>query len=142
VVRALLDDRPRPTHESAERAFFRLYFDRVVSVGALGLGLTGALLARSGTPLGLAAAGGLYLMESQRRGRNRYEGLPVKRLRTAAHRVQTITGAELVIFGHTHVPESERGYLNPGSFTYRAGRGRPYAYVTVDGRAERRELRA
>jgi hypothetical protein len=139
-VRALLDDRPRPTHESSERAFFRLYFDRVVSAGAVGAGLAGALLGRSGTPLGLALAGGLYLAESRRRGANRYEGLPVRRLRAAAGQVRELTRAELVIFGHTHVAENERGYLNPGSFTYRAGRGRPYAYVSRDSGAERREI--
>ncbi|HEY3499583.1 MAG TPA: hypothetical protein VGK73_33060, partial [Polyangiaceae bacterium] len=85
-------------------------------------------------------AGGLYLAESQRRGRNRYEGLPIRRLRAASERVRSITGAKLVIFGHTHVAENEPGYLNPGSFTYRAAKGRPYAFVSREGRAERREL--
>ena len=140
VVRELIDDRPRPTHESFERSFFRLYFDRVVSAAAVAAGLTASVMARSRTPLGLAVAGGLYLAESQRRGRNRYEGLPVRRLRAASERVRSITRAELVIFGHTHVAEGEAGYLNPGSFTYRAGHGRPYAYVSREGRAERREL--
>jgi hypothetical protein len=36
------------------------------------------------------------------------------------------------------VPEKAPGYLNPGSFTYRAGDGRPYAYVDVSGASERR----
>jgi predicted phosphodiesterase len=134
-IRALIDDRPRPTHESFERAFFRLYFDRVVSASAIGAGLGGWVLARTGTPLGIAAAGALYLAESQRRGRNRYEGLPVKRLRAAAGRVREFMRAELVVFGHTHVAETEPGYMNPGSFTYRAGPGRPYALIDRNGQA-------
>jgi predicted phosphodiesterase len=64
--------------------------------------------------------------------------LPVKRLREAASHVQSITGAETVIFGHTHVPDTKDGYLNPGSFKYRQGDARPYAYVDVHGKAERR----
>jgi predicted phosphodiesterase len=97
------------------------------------------LAARSGSLLAVGALGALYLRESTRRGTNRYEGLPVKRLRAAAERVRTLSQAELVIFGHTHVPESLPGYLNPGSFQYRSG-ARPYAYVDESGRAERRTL--
>jgi hypothetical protein len=140
VVQRLLDDRPRPTHESFERAFFRLYFDRIVATlgtaGGIGLGIA----ARSPTAFGLAALSVLYLLESKRRGTNRYEGLPVKRLREAAGHVQGITGAETVIFGHTHVPDTKDGYLNPGSFKYRQGDPRPYAYVDLSGKAERRLL--
>ncbi len=132
-LRALLDDRPRPTHESFERAFFRLYFDRVATtVGALGLVGLG-LATRSVGVLGLGALSALYLGRSVRGGANRYAGLPVRRLRTASERVRTLTGASSVIFGHTHVPDTAPGYLNPGSFTYRSGPGRPYAYVEPSG---------
>jgi len=138
TIRALLDDRPRPTHESFERAFFRLYFDRVAAtataVGGLGVGVA----ARSGTALGLAALALVYLTESVR-GTNRYEGLPVKRLRQASERVLSVTGAKVVVFGHTHVPDKTDGYLNPGSFTYRAPGGRPYAVATTES-VERRLL--
>jgi len=140
VLRALLEDRPRPTHESFERAFFRLYFDRVVATLGAGAGITLGILARSRTALGLAALSALYLAESRRRGHNRYEGLPVRRLREASTRVRDITGAETVVFGHTHVDETSPGYLNPGSFKYRSGAPRPYAFVERDGRAERRLL--
>jgi predicted phosphodiesterase len=140
VLRALLDDRPRPTHESFERSFFRLYFDRIAATLAAGAGVSLGLLAKSGGALGLGALSGLYLVESQRRGRNRYEGLPVRRLRQASGSVRDITGAETVVFGHTHVAETLPGYLNPGSFTYRAGAPRPYGWVGTDGRAERRPL--
>jgi hypothetical protein len=37
------------------------------------------------------------------------------------------------------VPETLPGYLNPGSFKYRAG-ARPYAYVDEAGHGERRTL--
>jgi UDP-2,3-diacylglucosamine pyrophosphatase LpxH len=140
ILRALLDDRPRPTHESFERAFFRLYYDRIVATLAAGAGVSLGLLARSRSALGLAALSALYLVESQRRGRNRYEGLPVRRLRQASARVREITGAEVVIFGHTHVAETNASYVNPGSFTYRAGAPRPYAWVGVHGEVERRAV--
>ncbi|HEX6765279.1 MAG TPA: hypothetical protein VF103_07365, partial [Polyangiaceae bacterium] len=139
TLRALDEDRPRPTHESFERAFFRLYFDRVLAAAGASTGTALGILARSGSLFGLGALGALYLWESTRRGTNRYEGLPVKRLRAAAERVRVLSRAELVIFGHTHVPESLPGYLNPGSFKYRAG-PRPYAYVDETGRGERRTL--
>ena len=140
VLRALLEDRPRPTHESFERAFFRLYFDLVVATVGAGAGVTVGVLARSRSALGLAALSALYLVESRRRGKNRYEGLPVRRLRQASARVRDITGAATVIFGHTHVAEASTGYLNPGSFKYRSGEPRPYAFVERDGQAERRTL--
>jgi hypothetical protein len=38
------------------------------------------------------------------------------------------------------VPEKARGYLNPGSFTYRAGAGRPYAFVDETGAASERRV--
>lgn len=140
VLQHLLDDRPRPTHESFERSFFRLYFDRLIATlstaGGLGIGIA----LRSTGALGLALLSALYLLESKRRGTNRYEGLPVKRLREAAGHVQSITGAHTVIFGHTHVPDTKDGYLNPGSFKYRQGDARPYAYVNEQGNGERRLL--
>jgi UDP-2,3-diacylglucosamine pyrophosphatase LpxH len=139
LLRALDEDRPRPTHESFEHAFFRLYFDRVVAATSAGVGTVAGIAARSGSLFGLGVLGALYLYESTRRGTNRYEGLPVKRLRAAAARVRELSHAELVIFGHTHVPEKHPGYLNPGSFQYRAG-ARPYAYVDEAGNAERRTL--
>jgi predicted phosphodiesterase len=54
--------------------------------------------------------------------------------------VRVLSNAELVVFGHTHVPESTPGYLNPGSFTYHSGAGRPYAFIDETGHAERRTL--
>jgi hypothetical protein len=138
LIVAVLEDRPRPTHESFERAFFRLYFDRVASTVATGAFVGLWALSRSRTALGLGALAALYLTEAVR-GRNRYEGLPVRRLRAASERVRALTGAETVVFCHTHVEDQAPGYLNPGSFTYRHGAGRPYVHAT-DGRVERRVL--
>ena len=140
TLQRLLDDRPRPTHESFERSFFRLYFDRVVATLGTAGGVGAGIALRSTGAFGLALLSALYLMESKRRGTNRYEGLPVKRLREAAGHVQSITGAQTVIFGHTHVPDTNDGYLNPGSFKYRQGDARPYAYVDLTGKGERRLL--
>ena len=110
----------------------------VATLGA-GAGVTLGVLARSRTALGLAALSALYLAESRRRGTNRYEGLPVRRLRQASARVREITGAETVVFGHTHVAETSPGYLNPGSFTYRrASRARTPSWSATDARSERR----
>jgi predicted phosphodiesterase len=64
----------------------------------------------------------------------------VRRLREASELVLTHSGASLVVFGHTHVPEKAPGYLNPGSFTYRAGDGRPYAYVDETGSGSERRV--
>ena len=139
-LQALLEDRARPTHESFERAFFRLYFDRVASVLSIGGGVSLGVLARSVPAFGLAALGALYLRESRRKSGNRYAGAPVRRLREASELVLTHTGASLVVFGHTHVPEKAPGYLNPGSFTYRAGDGRPYAYVDETGSGSERRI--
>lgn len=139
LIRAVLEARPRPTHESFERVFFRLYFDRVVSTVGAGAFFGLWLASRSRTALGLGALAALYLTEAVR-GRNRYEGLPVRRLRSAGERVRELTGAATVVFCHTHVEDQAPGYLNPGSFTYRAGAGRPYAYAAQDGRVERRVL--
>lgn len=136
-IRAVLEDRPRPTHESFERAFFRLYFDRVAGTVATGAFVGLWALSRSRTALGLGALAALYLTESIR-GRNRYEGLPVRRLRAASERVRALTGADTVVFCHTHVADEAPGYLNPGSFAYPNGPGRPYAYV--NGTVESRRL--
>jgi len=75
---------------------------------------------------------GLYLIQSVQRTGNRYEDLPVERLRAAAERVRELTGATAVIFGHTHRVDQVAGYANCGSFGY-SGQDRPYVRVTETG---------
>ena len=110
----------------------RLYFDRVFA--SAGLLLSGAASlawkSRAGGIAGLLA--GLYLIQSVQRTGNRYEDLPVERLRAAAARVRELTFAETVIFGHTHQVDEGNGYANSGSFGY-SQHGRPYVRVDESG---------
>jgi len=71
---------------------------------------------------------GLYLIQSVQRTGNRYEDLPEERLRAASLRVRELTGADSVIFGHTHHVDQVPGYANSGSFGY-SEQGRPYVRV-------------
>jgi UDP-2,3-diacylglucosamine pyrophosphatase LpxH len=132
ILKALLESGALPTHRDFRKTFMRLYFDRVFATG--GLLLSGAAYlagkSRVGGVLGLLA--GLYLIQSVQRTGNRYEDLPVERLRAAAARVRELTGAEGVIFGHTHHVDSVPGYANSGSFGYSI-QGRPYVRVDETG---------
>jgi UDP-2,3-diacylglucosamine pyrophosphatase LpxH len=134
VLHALLDGGALPTHRNFQKTFMRLYFDRVSA--SMGLLLSGAAYvawkSRAAGILGLLA--GLYLIQSVQRTGNRYEDLPVERLRAAAARVRELTLAETVIFGHTHQVDEGNGYANSGSFGY-SQHGRPYVRVDDTGSA-------
>jgi UDP-2,3-diacylglucosamine pyrophosphatase LpxH len=139
VLHALLDSGAVPTHRNFRKTFMRLYFDRVFATG--GLLLSGAAYlawkSRAAGVLGLLA--GLYLIQSVQRTGNRYEDLPVERLRAAAQRVRELTGAQAVIFGHTHQVDQVPGYANSGSFGY-SGQSRPYVRVDETGALELRRI--
>jgi hypothetical protein len=139
VLRSLLESRAEPTHRDFRKTFMRLYFDRVFATS--GLLLSGAAyLAWKSRALGIAGLlAGLYLIQSVQRTGNRYEDLPVERLRTAAARVRELTQAEAVIFGHTHQVDQVPGYANSGSFGY-SGRGRPYVQVDEAGHLSVRRI--
>jgi len=132
VLRSLLDAGAVPTHQDLRKTFMRLYFDRVFA--SIGLLLSGAAyLAWKSNAAGIAGLlAGLYLIQSVQRTGNRYEDLPVERLRAAAARVRQLTGAESVIFGHTHQVDEGNGYANSGSFGY-SQHGRPYVRVGETG---------
>jgi UDP-2,3-diacylglucosamine pyrophosphatase LpxH len=133
LLEQLLKSGAEPTHRDFQKTFMRLYFDRVFASSGLLLS-TAAYLAwksRAAGLLGLLA--GLYLIQSVQRTGNRYEDLPVERLRAAAQRVRELTGAESVIFGHTHQVDQVPGYANSGSFGY-SGRSRPYVRVDEAGK--------
>jgi len=134
VLRTLLEGGAVPTHRDFQKTFMRLYFDRVFA--SSGLLLSGAAYlawkSRAAGIVGLLA--GLYLLQSVQRTGNRYEDLPVERLRAAATRVRELTAAATVIFGHTHQVDEGPGYANSGSFGY-ARHGRPYVRVDQDGSA-------
>ena len=132
VLRRLLDSGAVPTHEDFRKTFMRLYFDRVFA--SIGLTLSGAAyLAWKSRAAGLAGLlAGLYLIQSVQRTGSRYSDLPEERLRLAAQRVRELTGAEGVIFGHTHHVDEVPGYANSGSFGY-SQHGRPYVLVDERG---------
>ncbi len=133
VLHELLDGGAVPTHKDLRKTFMRLYFDRVFA--STGLLLSGAAyLAWKSRAAGVAGLlAGLYLIQSVQRTGNRYEDLPVERLRAAAARVRELTFAQTVIFGHTHQVDEVPGYANSGSFGY-SQHGRPYVRVDQAGR--------
>lgn len=142
TVQALLDALPRPTHEDFENTFFRLYFDRVLATVGVA---TGGLRMLFGGPVGVvsgavALSSALYLRHSVKQGVDRYSSLPVKRLYAGAELVRRVTGAELVVFGHTHCEDEADGYKNSASFSYTHRKGSPYLLIGRDGAAERREI--
>jgi predicted phosphodiesterase len=134
VLRTLLEGGAVPTHQDFRKTFMRLYFDRVFASSGLLLS-SAAYLAWKSRAAGLAGLlAGLYLIQSVQRTGNRYEDLPVERLRAAATRVRELTAAETVIFGHTHQVDEGPGYANSGSFGY-SQYGRPYVRVDETGYA-------
>lgn len=139
ALQTLLSLAPRPTHLAFRDTFLRLYFDRVLSAIGLGAGTLWTLLRRSPAGMALALGGGAYWAWNVRHSGSRYQNQPVRRLREGASVVARVTGAELVVFGHTHVAERDGVYANAGSFGYPpAGRGRPYLVVSESGSAELR----
>lgn len=132
ALRRLLDGGAPPTHREFRKTFMRLYFDRVFA--SSGLLLSGAAyLAWKTRAAGIVSLlAGLYLIQSVQRTGNRYEDLPVERLRAAATRVRQLTAAKTVIFGHTHQVDEGPGYANSGSFGY-SRHGRPYVRVDEEG---------
>jgi UDP-2,3-diacylglucosamine pyrophosphatase LpxH len=139
VIGTLLGTGAVPTHRNARDTFMRLYFDRVFA--SMGLLLSGAAyLAWKSRAAGIAGLlAGLYLIQSVQRTGNRYEDLPEERLRSAAERVRELTGAQAVIFGHTHQVDEVPGYANSGSFGYSSS-GRPYVRADEQGQLSVRRL--
>jgi UDP-2,3-diacylglucosamine pyrophosphatase LpxH len=139
-VRAMLHSAPAPRHASRREVFLRLYFDRVLATLLLGASVA-SLPARPWASL-TALASLAYLAGSVARGKNRYAGMPQDALADAADRIRELSGAELVVFGHTHVEQDSAGYVNTGSFAFPKHPGRPYVTLDRDGRVERRRLDA
>lgn len=139
ALRELLEAAPVPTHTEFQRTFLRMYNDRVLAL--LGLGWGTACVISGALPLGaaLSLASGAYLGFNVKKSGARYKNRPVRLLRDGAEVVRELTEAGLVVFGHTHVPVTEAGYANAGSFGYPAvGAGRPYLVVDEAGSVELR----
>jgi UDP-2,3-diacylglucosamine pyrophosphatase LpxH len=136
AVRALLAVRPAPTHTSAARTFGRFDFDGAIAA----LSVPGGLAAALSAPVAggaLAAAGVSYLLLSrQRRARRSANHMP-EDLRAGAAIVRRLTGARLVIFGHTHREDESEGYLNLGAFGDAPRPSRTYVRIDESGRVER-----
>jgi hypothetical protein len=142
VVLSLLEQLPRPTHEDFKQTFYRLYFDRVLATLSVTGGAARLLFGGVGGVVGgaVALSAALYLRRSVKKGVDRYSSLPVKRLYAGAELVRRVTGARLVVFGHTHCEDEAEGYKNSASFSYTQRQGSPYLLITPDGAATRREV--
>jgi UDP-2,3-diacylglucosamine pyrophosphatase LpxH len=137
ALERLLRAAAEPTHRSFFRAFRRLYLDRA-SAAAVLLGAGGAgLVAASPPAWSVAAAAAAYLVLSAwAEGTSRYAGMLEQRLRAAALSVGASSGAELVVFGHTHREDASDGYINPGAFGFPEGDAPRYVLIGEDAKAE------
>jgi UDP-2,3-diacylglucosamine pyrophosphatase LpxH len=137
ALERLLRAVPAPTHSNLSRTFRRLYLDRASAAAVLlGAGSTG-LLAASPPAWATAAAAAAYLVLSVwAEGTSRYAGVLERRLRAAARTIAELTGATLVVFGHTHREDSSAGYLNPGAFGFPTGGAARYVLVGVDRKGQ------
>jgi len=125
-LQRMLDVRVAPRHHHKKAVIRRLYLDRSLATALFWstsvLGVTTfapAFWAISGISVAFLAA-------SLARGKNRYSGSLVSRLRFAALSVRELLDARAVVFGHTHVEETCLGYVNNGSFGFGGTRGRSY----------------
>jgi hypothetical protein len=125
-----------PTHTSLAATFRRLYLDRASATALLAAaGVAGFVGAPTAASLVAASAATYLVLSCVIEGTNRYAGLLEERLRDAAHTVRDFTGAELVVFGHSHREDAMPGYLNPGAFGLPQGPTPRYVWVPVDGKA-------
>lgn len=140
AVQRLLSSGPAPTHTSFRRAFMRLYFDRALAALALPPGLAAFMVGGYSGALWLMTGAVAYLAASLSLGANRYPNRMSDHLRMGADLVRHTTGADLVIFGHTHREDTAAGYENSGSFGYPAHEHRSYLAVDEHGHCTRRFL--
>jgi UDP-2,3-diacylglucosamine pyrophosphatase LpxH len=129
ILAKMVSSAPTPTHTEFRETFLRLYYDRVLASASVGAGFVAATL--GALPLGatLTLGGAAYLLHNVKKSGARYQNRPIRLLRHGAEVVRELSQAELVVFGHTHVPATEPGYANAGSFGYPDGPGRPYLFI-------------
>jgi len=127
-----------PTLESLAMTFTRVYFDRVIATLAMAGGLAAVGLGRRGAGALSIGLGALVMGASWAKGHDRYTGTVAERLARGASRVGEVTGAKLVVFGHTHREAHGDGYANTGSFSFpRGAPGRPFLEIEGDPGAPR-----
>jgi len=137
-VRELVHAAPAPTHQRRRDTFMRLYLDR--SLALLATASAVASFTAPVRPVGMfiGALGASYLIASVVRSGSRYRGQLGPSLRAAAERVATVSGAEWVVFGHSHREDEASHYVNTGAFSRLTERGRPYLVVEARGRRAHR----
>ncbi len=119
------------TLEHFSGTFARMYLDRALSTIAAG---AGAMALAAGHPVAggaLVGVGSMLLVWSWLQGHNRYQGKVVDRLARAANEIVDATGADLVVFGHTHEEALSERYANTGTFNFaRDTPGRPFLEIS------------
>ncbi len=136
LARTLLDLGAPSTLESISRTFSRLYFDRVLSTIAMTAGLSTMALGHNRSGKTIFSLGALAMASSWARGHNRYRGTTAEQLADGAQRIVDVTGARLVIFGHTHREALGETYANTASFAFpRGAPGRPF--LEIDAHPEK-----
>lgn len=125
----------RARHDSVSQTWMRLYFDRVLAalaaLGGFGLSFAGFLVPATAT----TGLGTLYLLASWLHAKERYGRGPGDGMAEGARAIRTVSGAELVLFGHSHETRDEPGYINLGSFTF-AERTRRAVMLNTWGKPE------
>ncbi len=127
VLDDMLEIGAKSTLEDFSSTFARLYLDRALSTIAAGVGALAIAAGKPRTGSALVAASSMVLIWSWLKGHNRYRGKVVDRLEAAANRIVENTGAEYVVFGHTHEEALSESYANTGTFAFaRNTPGRPF----------------
>lgn len=124
-----------PTHRSFRKTWARLYLDQV-SAGALAA--FALVLLTSGSGPGLAASIGALSASTIAWRRLRpidYHDRMNEAARESARLIRELLDVGLVVFGHTHTPVVEPGYVNLGSFGL-AREARPYLRLSENGNHE------
>jgi UDP-2,3-diacylglucosamine pyrophosphatase LpxH len=138
MVEAVFAVGAKPTLESLALTFTRVYFDRVIATLAMAGGLGAVGLGRRGAGALSIGLGALLMATSWAKGHDRYTGTVSERLARGASRVGEVTGAKLVVFGHTHREAHGDGYANTGSFAFpRGAPGRPFLEIEGNPSAPR-----
>lgn len=132
-LQRLLESRVAPRHHRRSAIFRRLYLDRSIATAVWwGSSLAGLVTLEPAFWV-MTAASLAYLGVSLSRGKNRYGGSLLKRMREAARVVASCMNARAVVFGHTHVEEAHSGYVNTGSFTFGGPNGQSYVLLDQSG---------
>ena len=132
-LQQLLHSRAVPRHHLRKAVFGRLYLDRSIATAAWWSSSLFGLVTLQPAFWAISGLGLAYLGVSLSRGKNRYAGSLLDRMRTAANAAAVLVGARAVVFGHTHVEESHRGYVNTGSFAFGGAAGRGYLILDSSG---------